>query len=160
MNIGTASARRKEREQEALRFHSEGLSIKKSAERMGVSIESVRRYLRSNGVPFVRKQKPRGKKLPCGSLTTCHALLVMLFEDGCGKSEIASMCGCSESNVANFVAGNMYPSADHVVPLRNGGTHTPGNLRIAHRLCNALKSDKSIEYAKKAISERLSVMPG
>ena len=103
MNIGTASARRKEREQEALRLHSEGLSIKQSAERMGVSFESVRRYLRSNGVPFVRKQKPRGKKLPCGSLTTCHALLVMLFEDGCGKSEIASMCGCSESNVANYL---------------------------------------------------------
>ena len=103
MNIGTASARRKEREQEALRLHSEGLSIKQSAERMGVSIESVRRYLRSNGVPFVRKQMPRGKKLPCGSLKTCHALLVMLFEDGCGKSEIASICGCSESNVANYL---------------------------------------------------------
>lgn len=103
MNIGTASARRKEREREALRLHSEGLSIKQSADLMGVSIESVRRYLRSNGVPFVRKQKPRGKKLPCGSITTCHALLVMLFENGCGKSEIASMCGCSESNVANYL---------------------------------------------------------
>lgn len=41
-----------------------------------------------------------------------------------------------------FVAGNNYPSVDHVFPLSKGGTHTWDNVRIAHRLCNILKSDK------------------
>lgn len=41
-----------------------------------------------------------------------------------------------------FIAGNNYPSVDHVFPLSKGGTHTWDNVRIAHRLCNTLKSDK------------------
>ncbi len=41
-----------------------------------------------------------------------------------------------------FVAGNNYPSVDHVFPLSKGGTHTWDNVRVAHRLCNTLKRDK------------------
>lgn len=40
-----------------------------------------------------------------------------------------------------FVAGNYYPSIDHVIPLAKGGTHTWNNVRLAHRLCNSIKSD-------------------
>lgn len=54
----------------------------------------------------------------------------------------------------NFVAGDMYPSMDHVIPLVAGGTHTHGNLRIAHRLCNALKGDRSVEEAMAVIALR------
>lgn len=60
----------------------------------------------------------------------------------------------------NFVAGDMYPSMDHVIPLVAGGTHTHGNLRIAHRLCNALKGDRSVEEAMAAIEARLEGVPG
>ena len=60
----------------------------------------------------------------------------------------------------NFVAGDMYPSMDHVIPLVAGGTHTHGNLRIAHRLCNALKGDRSVEEAMAAIAARLEGVPG
>lgn len=60
----------------------------------------------------------------------------------------------------NFVAGDMYPSMDHVIPLVAGGTHTHGNLRIAHRLCNALKGDRSVEKATAAIAARLEGVPG
>ena len=38
-----------------------------------------------------------------------------------------------------FIAGNLYPSVDHVVALHDGGTHTWDNVRLAHRLCNTLK---------------------
>lgn len=31
---------------------------------------------------------------------------------------------------------------DHIVPLSRGGTHTWGNVRVACRRCNILKSDK------------------
>lgn len=47
----------------------------------------------------------------------------------------------------SYVAGNMYPSIEHVVPVSKGGTHTWDNVLIAHRICNSLKSDKpSVEY--------------
>ena len=34
------------------------------------------------------------------------------------------------------------PSLDHIIPLANGGTHEPGNVQTAHRLCNALRSNR------------------
>ena len=40
------------------------------------------------------------------------------------------------------VVGPRYPSRDHVIALHNGGTHTRDNIRLAHRECNTLKSDK------------------
>lgn len=41
-----------------------------------------------------------------------------------------------------FVAGNYYPSIDHVIPLAKGGTHTWDNVKLAHRICNSIKRDK------------------
>lgn len=38
-----------------------------------------------------------------------------------------------------FIAGNNYPSIEHVVALSKGGTHSWDNVRLAHRLCNTLK---------------------
>ena len=42
-----------------------------------------------------------------------------------------------------FVAGNRYPSIDHVVALANGGEHSWKNVRLAHRICNSIKQDKN-----------------
>lgn len=42
----------------------------------------------------------------------------------------------------SMVTGNRYPSIDHVIPLSKGGTHAWDNVRLAHRRCNILKSDK------------------
>lgn len=41
-----------------------------------------------------------------------------------------------------FIAGNYYPSIDHVIPIAKGGTHTWNNVRLAHRVCNSIKNDK------------------
>ena len=40
-----------------------------------------------------------------------------------------------------FVAGESYPSIEHVVPLSRGGEHSWENVRLACRHCNSLKSD-------------------
>ena len=40
-----------------------------------------------------------------------------------------------------MVAGDRYPSIDHVYPISLGGTHTWDNVRLAHRWCNSVKSD-------------------
>ena len=42
-----------------------------------------------------------------------------------------------------FIAGNFYPSIDHIVPLSKGGEHSWSNVQLAHRVCNSRKSNKS-----------------
>lgn len=44
-------------------------------------------------------------------------------------------------NGSNFISGPTYPSVDHVVPLARGGKHSWDNVKLAHHLCNAKKSD-------------------
>jgi 5-methylcytosine-specific restriction endonuclease McrA len=41
-----------------------------------------------------------------------------------------------------FIAGNDYPSIDHIKPLSKGGLHQWDNVQLAHRLCNSIKSVK------------------
>lgn len=38
-----------------------------------------------------------------------------------------------------FIAGDWYPSIDHVVALHDGGAHEWDNVRLAHRWCNSKK---------------------
>ena len=40
-----------------------------------------------------------------------------------------------------FIAGNNYPSVDHIIPLAKGGEHSWDNVQLAHRICNVIKSD-------------------
>ena len=37
------------------------------------------------------------------------------------------------------IAGDDYPSIDHVVPLAHGGLHSWENVKLAHRICNTRK---------------------
>lgn len=41
-----------------------------------------------------------------------------------------------------FIAGNNYPSIDHVIPLCKGGKDDWSNIKLAHRICNSIKSAK------------------
>lgn len=54
-----------------------------------------------------------------------------------GKCDFEDYTVCN----GNFIAGDWYPSIDHVVPVAKGGTHQWNNVRLAHRRCNYLKSD-------------------
>lgn len=38
-----------------------------------------------------------------------------------------------------FIAGNYYPSIDHVVALADGGAHSWENVKLAHRTCNSFR---------------------
>ena len=44
----------------------------------------------------------------------------------------------------SFIAGDWYPSIDHVIPLVKGGLHSWDNVMLAHHRCNWEKSDKTI----------------
>ena len=46
-----------------------------------------------------------------------------------------------EHKAGTFIAGDTYPSIDHVVPVSKGGTHTWDNIKLACRRCNLMKRD-------------------
>ena len=58
---------------------------------------------------------------------------------------ICYLCGCgcdwNDYKIKNgfFIAGNDYPSVDHVIPISKGGDHSWDNVRLAHRRCNTIK---------------------
>lgn len=61
---------------------------------------------------------------------------------------VCYLCG-EKCNLEDFIikdgtiiCGDWYPSIDHVIPRAAGGEHSWGNVRLAHRRCNYLKSDK------------------
>ena len=61
---------------------------------------------------------------------------------------ICAICGgrCNYENYifkdTTFIAGNTYPSIDHIKPLSKGGSHTWDNIQLAHKQCNSIKSNK------------------
>ena len=88
---------------EALRLHGEGLTINETAKLMGLSHETVRRYLRGSGIPFIRKPTNKGsKKYPCGALRYCPSLIRMLVIDGASVKDAAKIVGCQPVTVSNF----------------------------------------------------------
>lgn len=48
------------------------------------------------------------------------------------------MCdyGDYERKNGHFIAGNRYPSIDHIIPRCEGGEHSWANIKLAHRICN------------------------
>lgn len=60
---------------------------------------------------------------------------------------VCSICGkpCDindyEYKGGAFIAGNNYPSVDHIIPLSKGGAHSWDNVQLAHRICNTKKRD-------------------
>lgn len=76
--------------------------------------------------------------------------LKLLYEK---ENGVCYLCGkpCDwndkEEREAAIVCGNTYPSIDHVMPLAHGGKHEWSNVRLAHRLCNSVKSDSIAPYA-------------
>lgn len=56
---------------------------------------------------------------------------------------ICKICGgvcdwndCEVRENGTVVAGDWYPSIDHIKPISKGGLHSWGNVRLAHRGCN------------------------
>lgn len=49
------------------------------------------------------------------------------------------------SSTGAFIAGEQYPSIEHIIPICSGGDHSWANVRLAHRGCNSLKGTKLIK---------------
>lgn len=52
-----------------------------------------------------------------------------------------ALCGgeCDQSDRTSQYVGAKYPTIDHIQPMSMGGSHTWGNVQIAHMLCNSKK---------------------
>lgn len=57
------------------------------------------------------------------------------------------LCGEEVDNEVHYTE-RTYPTIEHVIPISKGGTHTWGNVKLAHRHCNALKSNKILTLTK------------
>lgn len=69
--------------------------------------------------------------------------LASLFRRDKGTCYICGMaCDYNDFQVRNGqkIIGNMYPTIDHVIPIARGGLHEWANVKLAHRICNSIKS--------------------
>lgn len=79
-----------------------------------------------------------------GKVTDRDITLEKLYKRDGG---VCYLCGgmCDWTDIEDrdgvLIAGDMYPSIDHVTPLAHEGKHGWDNVRLAHRRCNYLKSD-------------------
>lgn len=54
---------------------------------------------------------------------------------------VCHICG-KQVNMNTNTNDDEYGSIDHLIPLSKGGTHTWGNVSLAHRRCNTIKSNR------------------
>ena len=90
------------------------------------------------------KNDKRVKRMVSGDHDTDITLDKLFKRDG----GVCYICGlsCDWTDIAEkdgaMIAGDNYPSIDHVKPLSKGGTHTWDNLKLACRRCNTAKGWK------------------
>ena len=103
-------------------------------------IESVRERNK------IRKRLREAKAKANGKVDYSITLSKLIERDNC----TCMLCGrlVNESDYVfdgdTFIAGNDYPSIDHIKPLSKGGAHQWNNVQLAHRLCNSLKNNQEI----------------
>jgi 5-methylcytosine-specific restriction endonuclease McrA len=91
-----------------------------------------------------RKETRRRHKLKQNGKIDYSVSLNKLYQRDKGICHICGKkCNLKDYTRDNyiFIAGETYPSIDHVIPVSKGGTHTWNNVRLAHMYCNAIKRD-------------------
>lgn len=94
--------------------------------------ESARRYASYN--------RGSDDRLNAGNIVDRDISLEKLFIRDKGVCQICGgLCDYNDyylNENGTRIAGDMYPSRDHIVPLKQGGKHAWDNIRLAHRRCN------------------------
>lgn len=87
------------------------------------------------------KNEKRTDRLIAREYDTDITLEKLFNRDGGVCYICGQLCDWSDMTEKNgtMIAGNNYPSIDHVKPVSKGGTHTWGNIKLACRACNTLK---------------------
>lgn len=96
--------------------------------------------------------KKRENKNPDSRLNQCEVVdyTITLTKLINRDNNVCHICGepCDSNDIEArdngvMVAGNGYPSIDHVIPISKGGNHSWDNVRLAHRICNTIKYNRT-----------------
>lgn len=85
------------------------------------------------------RENGRVENIRLGQLIARDNNVCYLCNEDCDRDDYVT------TSEGHFIAGETYPSIDHVVPISKGGTHTWDNVRLACFSCNAIKSDNLIK---------------
>ena len=139
--------RRKQREREAEERKRERLEARKhpcpicGAETTNLKYCSVKCKRKAyNGEKYARRYARLKAAIVDGDIT-----LERLYKRDKGVCHICGeLCNYHDFKEEQgvFIAGESYPSIDHVVPLSIGGEHSWSNVKLAHRHCNSLKGNR------------------
>lgn len=100
-----------------------------------------------------RKNRRKDKRIYKNGKADISITLTKLIKRDNNKCHICNgECNINDFVVREdntFIAGNRYPSIDHVIPIARGGVHEWDNVKLAHRYCNSIKNDNIylVEYA-------------
>jgi len=70
------------------------------------------------------------------------------------RDKVCKLCGLPvdmhdiKAAKGTMIAGDNYPSIDHIIPVSKGGTHTWDNVQLAHRGCNTKKNNSTDVVAR------------
>lgn len=118
---------------EYIKYSVQQILCKECHDKQEQSKKNVRKRLREN-------------KIKTNGTVDCSITLTKLIKR---DNHICKLCNklVDESDYTYnndvFIAGNYYPSIDHIIPLSKGGTHQWNNVQLAHRICNSIKCDKT-----------------
>ncbi|MCB5934483.1 HNH endonuclease [Caldibacillus thermoamylovorans] len=103
---------------------------------------------RKNRIKWERKETRLNEK---NTLDT-DITLMKLYKRDKGKCHICNeLCDYGDKQITSegyFIAGETYPSIDHVIPIAKGGKHSWDNVKLAHHRCNGIKNDRIIRENK------------
>lgn len=104
----------------------------------------------SKRLQYARKQK----RIPKEQVIDKDITLEALYKRDSGVCYLCGgVCEWNDRDATTNKVGNKYPSIDHIIPVAKGGLHAWNNVRLAHFICNALKSDKVLKETESLIPE-------
>lgn len=107
---------------------------------------------RLNRVKWERKEARLNER----NIVDTDITLIKLYKRDKGVCHICNEpCDYGDKKITSegyFIAGETYPSIDHVIPISKGGKHSWKNVKLAHHKCNGIKSDRIIKRISKTLA--------
>jgi len=103
--------------------------------------DAAQRWYNTKGREYARRWKKAHPEQCTESTTQYRARLLGAYTEPVDRTAIIDRDGGICYMCGNSPKGWQL-TLDHVIPLVRGGSHTPSNLRVACRSCNARKGDK------------------
>lgn len=132
-----------------LRTAAKTMTCQEIAKAYSMSEEQVYRRAKSIGLKIEMgwsggHWRRRSNRYGCNDFDGSISLRSLFIRD----KGVCQICGMPTDphDIENGHIRKNYPTLDHIVPLSKGGSHTWGNVQLAHMKCNAGKCDKEGEY--------------